>query len=93
LSDRAIPFGEDAVAALDEAARECGRALGPGMREQLAVLLLEKGMVLNELERPDDALATLNELISRFEPHEREAIQRVVATAQDVRGQLLEQQY
>jgi tetratricopeptide (TPR) repeat protein len=83
-------FGDDAVRALDEIASESGAASNPAVREQLAAILLKKGLVLSELDRPDEARSTLNDVIARFEGDEQESIQRVVAAAREARDQLVD---
>jgi tetratricopeptide (TPR) repeat protein len=88
--DMVTRFGEDAIATFEELASEFAGAVEPEQRRHAIGALVNKAGVLGELDRPDDAVAALTELIDRFEDDPDEVIQKFVAAAREQRARLLE---
>ncbi|MGZ4399181.1 MAG: tetratricopeptide repeat protein [Gaiellaceae bacterium] len=86
--DLAARFGESALAAFDAIVGRYGAEADPGLKSQAAATMLNKATLLTQLGRHQEALATTEQLIDRFEDEENEAIERVVGMARDVREQL-----
>jgi tetratricopeptide (TPR) repeat protein len=78
-------FGEEAVAAFDEAAAGARVSRDPRAAQSLAGALFKKGLMLSELGRQDEADQAFTEVIVRFENSDDEAIQRAVAAARESR--------
>jgi len=74
-------FGEDALAGFDELSSRHTNATDPQMRELLVSALQGKAVVLAGLDRQDEALQVLTELIERFQNDENPDIQNIVAEA------------
>lgn len=73
----------------DESAKRFAKASEPQAREQVASALYRKAWVLGELARDDEALLTLDELITRFEDDENENVQMIVADSREARERKL----
>jgi two-component system OmpR family response regulator len=74
-------FGEDALAGFDELSSRYAQANDPHMRELLVSALQGKAVVLSGLDRPNEALQVLTELIDRFQHDKNPEIQNIVAEA------------
>ena len=67
----------------DGTASHFANASEPQEREGLASALYGKALALEKLDRRDEALSTLTELIARFEDDENENVQDVVSDARE----------
>lgn len=79
-------YGDAAVAALDEAAIWLEKT---DFREKLAWVLMAKAITLGALQRRDETLAALDEVIERFQTDESPIIQEIVAKAHEGREEVL----
>ena len=84
-------FGIEALAAFDDTIRRFIDAGEPEQREALAGALWGKAGLLRELNRREEAIAVLTELIDRFDNEEHPVIAHVVASAREGRDHLLEE--
>jgi hypothetical protein len=73
-------YGEGAVAALDAYADWYEKR---GNRERLASALMAKAVAIGALERGDETVAALNDVIARFQGDTSPTIQAIVAKAQE----------
>ena len=74
-------FGEDALAGFDELSSRHANANDPHLRELLVSALQGKAAVLSGLDRQDEALQVLTELIDRFQNDKNPDIQNIVTEA------------
>jgi len=88
--DMVAHFGSDALTAFDEWAKRCEDQPEPRMRLELATALGKKALVLRGLDRDDEALATLDDLIARFQDDANPLIYPIVAAAHDRREELID---
>ena len=80
----------EALAAYDEVISRFGTAAELNFREEVALALLSKGMVLRSaFDRPEEALAAYDEVISRFGTAAELDFQEQVAFALLSKGRLL----
>jgi tetratricopeptide (TPR) repeat protein len=82
-------FGDDAIAAFDDVARQFTDAPSPQLRRHGVAALVNRAGILSELNRTDEALAAFDQVITRFEDDEDEGIQDFVAQAREHRSELL----
>jgi pentatricopeptide repeat protein len=83
FQDMLTQFGEEALTMFDGTASHFANASEPQEREGLASALYGKALALEKLDRRDEALSTLTELIARFEDDENENVQDVVSDARE----------
>jgi hypothetical protein len=83
-------FGGDAIATFDDVARRYGEIGIVGLRRHAVGALVNKAGILRELDRPDEAVATLNGLIARYEDDDDDGIQNFVTQARYQRGLLVD---
>lgn len=88
FQDMLTRFGEEALTMFDGTATYYANASDPQKREGLVSALYGKALALSKLDRQDEALATLNGLIARFEGDDTPAIQDVVSDARDAREEM-----
>ncbi len=80
-----LTFGEDAVDAFDESARDAERRASPGSSADVAKALLSKVAVLDELGRRDEALHVLANIAARFEQDEDRHARQTAEAARRLR--------
>jgi tetratricopeptide (TPR) repeat protein len=79
--DRLTSAGEEALAMLDELARGYSQTDRVEVRDALVVMLYVRAGVLRTIDRRDEAIRTLNDLITRFEADEDEDVRVNVQSA------------
>jgi tetratricopeptide (TPR) repeat protein len=82
-------FAAEAIAVFDDTISRSRDHGGQWQRENLAGALAAKATLLIELDRQDDALPILSELIATFQGEERPLIAQIVNQACDARDQLI----
>jgi hypothetical protein len=65
----------------DEVVTRFGTASAPGLQEQVAVALMNKGITLGQLERSDEAVRVYDEVVTRFGAASAPGLQEQVAKA------------
>ena len=70
---------ENIIAKCDHAVRQLGITADPAKQEQIAILLAHKGVILGDLGRRDESLATYSEVERRFGASKNTALQKLVA--------------
>ena len=71
----------DAVATYDEVVRRFGEATEPGIRELVAMALVNKGNAQGNLTSPADPVATYEEVVRRFGEATEPGIRKLVGNA------------
>ena len=72
---------EDTLAACEEMVLRFGKSEDPAIQEWVAKALVNKGVALHTLQRPDDAVAACDEVMDRFGTSEMPILQEAVARA------------
>ncbi len=88
-NERIFFLGEPAIAALDEVAADIERRGGSFAREQLAWTLIARAAVIGQLQRRDETLAAVNDIIERFQNDDSPFIQGIVSMAREGREEVL----
>jgi len=89
--DRLTSAGEEALAMLDELANGYSQADRVEVRDALVVMLYVRAGVLRAIDRRDEAVRTLSDLIARFEDDEDEDIRVNVQAARGERELISEE--
>ena len=84
-----LAFGDEAIATLDIAAKHFEDKADPKSRVQRVSSLVRKGATLGALERRDEALTALNDVIAQYENDDTGIIPGMIAMAQGLREDLL----
>jgi tetratricopeptide (TPR) repeat protein len=72
---------DDALAAFDEVVKRFGEMTEPGVREQVAAALRNKGVMLSERNQTEKALEAYDELVRRFDDATEPGVREHVAAA------------
>jgi tetratricopeptide (TPR) repeat protein len=83
-----LDHGEDALALFEELIEHAERKTDPAARAELALAQLGRAFTLGGLERDQEALHTIDELLARFADDESDDIRQLVERARDARAEL-----
>lgn len=67
----------------DDLLARFGSAREPGLREQVAIGLFDKGLTLGALGRTEEQIAALEDLLARFGIFEEPTIEYIISQALD----------
>jgi tetratricopeptide (TPR) repeat protein len=90
FEDMITRFGAEALVMFEGTVAQFISGSEPEEREGLASALYGRGVSLDKLGRRDEALQTLDGLITRFETDENSAIKDIVSEARDARERTLD---
>lgn len=88
LYEELFDHGEDALALFDEFIERAERKTDPAARAELALAQLGRALTLGGLERDQEALHVIDELLARFADDVSDGIRQLVERARDARAEL-----
>jgi hypothetical protein len=92
LFEDVLALGDEAVAIFDDSAKHFENKTEPRARTQRVSALVTKAGLLGALERRDQALAALNEVIAEYEDDDTGIIPGMILMARELREELLDEE-